>query len=99
MAPDVPELERRTQHTDVGAVLRLAAANGRVEAVARDWYVAREALEEFVVGLRAVGGSGEIRVAELRERTGLSRKYLIPLLEWADRRGFTRRIGDVRWLT
>jgi selenocysteine-specific elongation factor len=99
MAPDVPELERRTQHTDVGAVLRLAAAGGRVEAVRRDWYVAREALEEFVTGLRAVGSAGAITVGELRQRTGLSRKYLIPLLEWADRRGLTRRVGDVRMLT
>jgi len=99
MAPDVPELERRTQHTDVGAVLRLAAAGGRVEAIGRDWYVAREALEEFVTGLRAVGSAGAITVGELRQRTGLSRKYLIPLLEWADRRGLTRRVGDVRMLT
>ena len=99
MAPDVPELERRTQQSDVGAALRVAAASGRVEAVSRDWYLTREALEEFVAGLRAVGISGEIRVGELRERTGLSRKYLIPLLEWADRRGLTRRVGDVRRLT
>jgi selenocysteine-specific elongation factor len=99
MAPDVPELARRTQHTDVAAVLRLAAASGRVEAIGRDWYVTPEALEEFVAGLRAVGSAGEITVGELRDRTGLSRKYLIPLLEWADRRGVTRRVGDVRRLT
>lgn len=99
MAPDVSELERRTQQSDVNAVLRVAAASGRVEAVSRDWYLSREALEEFVAGLRALGSAGEIRVGDLRERTGLSRKYLIPLLEWADRRGLTRRVGDVRRLT
>ncbi len=36
--------------------------------------------------------------AELRDRLGLTRKYLIPLLEWADRRGVTRRTGDARVL-
>jgi hypothetical protein len=34
----------------------------------------------------------------LRDRFGLTRKYLIPLLEWADRRGVTRRAGDARVL-
>jgi len=34
----------------------------------------------------------------LRDRLGLTRKYLIPLLEWADRRGITRRSGDARTL-
>jgi len=28
----------------------------------------------------------------------LTRKYLIPLLEWTDRRGITRRDGDARVL-
>jgi selenocysteine-specific elongation factor len=36
--------------------------------------------------------------AQLRDRLGLTRKYLIPLLEWADRRGITRRTGDTRSL-
>ena len=34
--------------------------------------------------------------ARVRERTGLSRKFLIPLLEYADRAGVTRRVGDAR---
>jgi selenocysteine-specific elongation SelB-like protein len=34
----------------------------------------------------------------LRDRFGLTRKYLIPLLEWADRRGITERRGDARVL-
>jgi hypothetical protein len=34
----------------------------------------------------------------VRDRLGISRKYLIPLLEWADGRGITVRVGDVRHL-
>jgi hypothetical protein len=37
-------------------------------------------------------------VGAVRDATGLSRKYLIPLLEWADRSGITFRDGDVRHL-
>jgi selenocysteine-specific elongation factor len=36
-------------------------------------------------------------VSDLRERTGLSRKYLIPILEWADAEGLTVRRGETRW--
>ena len=39
--PSVAELERRTGRRDVAAILRLAAAAGRVEAVERDRYYAR----------------------------------------------------------
>jgi selenocysteine-specific elongation factor len=35
-------------------------------------------------------------VAEFRDATGLSRKYAVPILEWADREGLTVREGDVR---
>jgi selenocysteine-specific elongation factor len=49
--------------------------------------------------LAEVGRRGEITVGGMKERTGLSRKYLIPLLEWADRRGLTRRVGEARRLT
>ncbi|NTU71300.1 MAG: selenocysteine-specific translation elongation factor [Coriobacteriia bacterium] len=36
--------------------------------------------------------------AELREALGVSRKYAIPLLEYFDSQGFTRREGDLRVL-
>ena len=37
-------------------------------------------------------------VAQFRDHTGLSRKYVVPILEWADREGLTIRRGDVRHL-
>ncbi|HSJ29611.1 MAG TPA: selenocysteine-specific translation elongation factor [Acidimicrobiia bacterium] len=35
-------------------------------------------------------------VAEFRDRSGLSRKYAVPFLEWADAAGHTVRQGDTR---
>jgi hypothetical protein len=35
-------------------------------------------------------------VADFKEMTGLTRKYVIPLLELLDQRGVTRRIGAKR---
>lgn len=37
-------------------------------------------------------------VADFRDHTGLTRKYAVPLLEWADREGLTIRQGDHRRL-
>ena len=96
--PSVAELERSTGRQDVHAVLRLAAANGRVEAVERDRYYAREALEAFIATLHDLGREGDIVPATVRDRLGITRKYLIPLLEWADRKGITLRVGESRKL-
>jgi selenocysteine-specific elongation factor len=96
--PSVPELVRLTGRTDVAATLRLAAARGDVEAVERDRYYSREALERFIKTLEELGRDRPIVPAELRERLGISRKYLIPLLEWADMKGITVRVGDSRRL-
>jgi selenocysteine-specific elongation factor len=94
--PSVAELERRTGRRDVEGILRLAAAAGKVEAVERDRYYGRTALDRFVAVLRGDGSAGTIVPSELRQRLGISRKYLIPLLEWADSRGVTEWQGDVR---
>jgi len=96
--PNLAELERDTGRRDVGAILRLAAARGRVEAVERDRYYTGEALGRFTAALRELGRAGEIHPADLRARLGISRKFLIPLLEWADGRGITVRTGDARRL-
>jgi selenocysteine-specific elongation factor len=96
--PSVAELERETGRRDVVATLRLAAGRGLVEAVERDRYYAIEALHRFTETVRDIGRQGEIQPAAVRERLGISRKYLIPLLEWADARGITVRAGETRRL-
>ena len=96
--PSVLELERETGRRDIGAVLRLAASRGQVEAVEPGRSYDGEALRRFAEMLREVGQSGEIQPAALRDRLGISRKFLIPLLEWADDRGLTVRSGAGRRL-
>jgi len=96
--PSVAELERSTGWRDLYPLLRLAASRGQVEAVERDRYYAREALERFTGVLNDIGQTGPIVPANVRDRLGISRKYLIPLLEWADGRGITIREGDARRL-
>ncbi len=81
---------------DIGDILRLAAADGRVVPVERRRYYASSQLERFTATLRKIGSAGDITPAAVRDQLGLSRKFAIPLREWADGQGLTRRVGDAR---
>jgi selenocysteine-specific elongation factor len=90
--PDLAELGREAGVADPRQALRLAERAGRVVAVERERWLARSALERFAETLRELGANGTlVTPAALRDRLGLTRKYLIPLLEWADREGLTER--------
>jgi len=97
--PTVAELEREFSDPSVPALLAHLAREGAVERVDQERYAAKPALDEF---RRAVETTlqelGSATPAQFRDRLGLTRKYLIPLLEWADRRGITSRQGDSRVL-
>ncbi|HXL53879.1 MAG TPA: selenocysteine-specific translation elongation factor [Gemmatimonadales bacterium] len=97
--PTVAELEREFPGFPVRALLSHFARTGTVEPIDAERYAAKGALAEFRAALEAaLAELGSATPAELRDRFGLTRKYLIPLLEWADRRGVTRRAGDARVL-
>ena len=67
--------------------------------VGQDRYYDAAALTEVAgKAVAEIERLGEVTPADLREALGLSRKYLIPLLEWLDGRGITVRVGDVRRL-
>ena len=97
--PTVSELQREFSDPSVPALLAHLAREGSVERVDQERYALKQALEEF---RRAVEETlrelGAATPAQFRDRLGLTRKYLIPLLEWADRRGITSRKGDTRVL-
>ena len=54
------------------------------------------AMLQVLRGDLVASGMDEFTVADFRDRFGISRKYAVPLLEWLDRAGITRRDGDVR---
>jgi selenocysteine-specific elongation factor len=61
--------------------------------------VHREALTAYTAALRERFASGDrIDVGAVKEMTGLSRKFVIPLLEYLDRERVTRRAGPDRVL-
>jgi selenocysteine-specific elongation factor len=98
-APTVEELERRLEQSELLAVLRRLASEGSVKAVESDRFFSTKVLDQFVSAIRELGRTEPVTPARIRERLGLSRKYIIPLLEWADRSGVTKRVGDTRVLS
>lgn len=97
--PSVAELRAAHPRVEVWTALQVAAKAGELVAVERERFFAAAAVEGFLALVRDVGrASGDVSPAELRERTGLSRKFLIPLLEWSDRQGVTIRQGEGRRL-
>lgn len=79
-------------------VLKALERAGDVAALGQDVFAAAASLQGFRAALEACGAVGPITPAAVRDRTGLTRKHLIPLLEWADRVGITVRHGDERRL-
>jgi len=77
--------------------VRVLVQEKAAERIGQGLLMARGALEKFRADARARFQSGaRLDVAEVKELTGLSRKYVIPLLEWLDRERVTRRLGAER---
>jgi selenocysteine-specific elongation factor len=86
-------------HSDVTPLLRILDREGLVLAVEGDRYYAAEAVRDLVRRLRDGMTKGrEYSPAELRDILGVSRKYLIPFLEYCDRQRITERRGGGRVL-
>ena len=96
--PGVGELMAR-HGSSVPALLRLLERDGRIVKVDTDRYYDASVLAEMVARMRQELVPGTVYVpAQLRDVLGLSRKYLIPFLEFCDRKGITERQGEGRVL-
>jgi selenocysteine-specific elongation factor len=82
---------------DVVGRLKLLEKEGQVVQVVSDRWFAASAVAELLARLRASVEAGRrYSPSELREILKISRKYLIPFLEWTDRRRISHRADDGR---
>ena len=73
---------------------------GEAMRVTKELAFAAETLSQFEQAVRTCLANGaSASAAELRDAMGTTRKYAIPLLEYFDGKGITRRSGDERVLT
>jgi len=83
----------------VAPIIRMLEREGTVVSVESDRFYDAGALSALVDRLRGGMVAGrEYTPSELRDVIGLSRKYLIPFLEYCDRRGITERRSTGRVL-
>ncbi len=79
--------------------LSLLVRQGRAVKVKGDMFYAPAPLQAIAeTTLEYLRARGEITPSEFREITGLSRKFMIPLLEYFDSLKMTLRVGDKRLL-
>ena len=82
-----------------GSVLKLLQDQGELKRLTGDMYyhcAALDVIQEKIVGF--FQDHREMSAPDFKDLTGLSRKYLIPVLEYFDKEKLTVRVGDVRHL-
>ncbi|HEU4894210.1 MAG TPA: SelB C-terminal domain-containing protein, partial [Acidimicrobiia bacterium] len=75
-------------------VIHLKLRDGELVRVGPGLVYLPEQVRELTSTMASLGD--EFTVAQFRDAAGLSRKYAVPILEWADKEGLTVRRGDVR---
>ena len=99
--PAVSEVVKdAAKHRDsVPQLISLAAADGDLVEFAQDYYLHADHLAAMRTKLaEEIAQRGGLTVSEIREVLGTTRKYAVPLCEYLDRIGYTRREGDARVL-
>ncbi len=99
--PTVKECEAAAtkNKASVASLVSLAATEGDLIQISQDYYlhrdVERELREKLTKELTETGG---MTLSQIREMLATTRKFAVPICEYLDKTGFTRRDGDVRLL-
>jgi selenocysteine-specific elongation factor len=97
--PSPAELATRLAATlpRVEKLLKVAAATGQIARIDGQIHLHADREGELrAIVRRLFESGGPFTVSAMREAVGTSRKYAVPLAEYLDRIGFTRRSGDTR---
>jgi selenocysteine-specific elongation factor len=97
--PTVRELSENQNPAQLRKLLGVLCQEGLLVKIKQDLYYHQEALQNLKNQLITYLEQNEkIAAPQFKDLTGLSRKYLIPLLEYFDTAQLTMRIGDERVL-
>ena len=99
--PSVAELRKQASRNQaaVPQLIELAAAQGHLIQLTDDLYMHQQAVQSIRQQLsERLAAGGGLTVSQIREALQTTRKFAVPLCEYFDQIGFTRREGDVRVL-
>ncbi len=89
--------EARIPPKDRGRVLKYLTEQNRVIRVSTDIVLHKKWADHMVSKVNAFfDRKKELSVGEFKDMLGISRKYAIPYLEFLDKIGITKRVGNIR---
>lgn len=77
---------------------RKLVRQGRLFQVVRDLFYHREHVIDLALLLKELAADSGVRVATYRDHINVGRKRTIQILEFFERIGFSRRVGDIHYL-
>ena len=95
---DEVKLQAPRNQAVVPQLISLAVADGVLVEVGPGYYLHAETEAQLRGTMAKHLANGGMTVSQIREVLGTTRKYAIPVCEYLDRIGFTRREGDLRLL-
>ena len=78
--------------------LRELERDGTLTKISKDFYLDSSVLDGMIDTTRQLLQQHPATVAEIKDALGTTRKYAVPLVEYFDSHGITRRNGDLREL-
>jgi len=97
--PDECRRDAPKNQQSVPPLIALAVADGHLCEIAADFYLHADIERQLRDQLRDMMAGGEgVTLSQIRDGLGTTRKYAVPICEYLDRVGFTRRDGDLRFL-
>jgi selenocysteine-specific elongation factor len=80
-------------------LIKLLVARGELVRIAEGLYLHGQRVDELKRTVaELIHAEGQLSVGALRNRLDSSRKFVVPILEFLDRAGVTKRVGDARVL-
>jgi selenocysteine-specific elongation factor len=96
---DPPDRKAFSRDRHVQQALRFLIDQGEIVEISSEIVVLREAAEQMQTAVtELLSKHGSATASQVRQEIGTTRRVIIPFLEYLDRIGVTRRIGDQRVL-
>ncbi len=96
---DPPDRKEFSQDRKLQQALGFLIDKGEIVEITKEIVVLREAAEQMQNTIAEyLSENGSATASQLRQKIGTTRRVMIPFLEYLDRAGVTRRIGDERVL-
>ena len=96
---DPPSRKEFPQDRHLHQALRFLIEQGEIVEIGDEIVLLRDAVDQMQnLVSEFISTNGSATASQLRQRLGTSRRIIIPFLEYLDRTGVTRRVGDERVL-